>query len=141
MFSKWREIAQEIKNLLIVFEMKKIIYLTIFLLLVLGLSRTALARSGCCSHHGGVCGCGCCDGSSLSATCAPYYPSCNSKPKPDYTPLPVSPSPTSSSPTTSSPQQSSNSSSNGEGGGVFTGAIGMAVLLGGGYWVYKKIKN
>lgn len=40
------------------------------------------ARSGCCSHHGGVCGCGCCDGSSLSATCAPYYPSCNSAPKP-----------------------------------------------------------
>jgi hypothetical protein len=39
------------------------------------------ARSGCCSHHGGVCGCGCCDGSSLSATCAPYYPSC-SKPAP-----------------------------------------------------------
>ena len=35
------------------------------------------ARSGCCSHHGGVCGCGCCDGTSLSSTCAPYYPSCN----------------------------------------------------------------
>jgi hypothetical protein len=36
------------------------------------------ARSGCCSHHGGVCGCGCCDGSPLSATCAPYYPECSS---------------------------------------------------------------
>src|SRR5213082_3180426 len=35
------------------------------------------ARSGCCSHHGGVCGCGCCDGSSLSALCAPYYPQCS----------------------------------------------------------------
>lgn len=34
------------------------------------------ARSGCCSHHGGVCGCGCCDGTPLSATCAPYYPNC-----------------------------------------------------------------
>gem|GEM_PF-2513582 len=34
------------------------------------------ARSGCCSYHGGVCGCGCCDGTSLSATCAPYYPEC-----------------------------------------------------------------
>lgn len=34
------------------------------------------ARSGCCSHHGGVCGCGCCDGTALSATCAPYYPEC-----------------------------------------------------------------
>ncbi len=38
----------------------------------------AQARSGCCSWHGGVCGCGCCDGTSLSATCAPYYPSCSS---------------------------------------------------------------
>ena len=35
------------------------------------------ARSGCCSHHKGVCGCGCCDGTPLSATCAPYYPNCN----------------------------------------------------------------
>lgn len=35
------------------------------------------ARQGCCSHHGGVCGCGCCDGTSLSATCAPYYPQCS----------------------------------------------------------------
>lgn len=35
------------------------------------------ARQGCCSHHGGVCGCGCCDGSSLSAKCAPYYPECS----------------------------------------------------------------
>src|SRR6266566_3431561 len=35
------------------------------------------ARSGCCSHHGGVCGCGCCDGSPLSAICAPYYPECS----------------------------------------------------------------
>lgn len=36
------------------------------------------ARSGCCSSHGGVCGCGCCDGTGLSATCAPYYPQCGS---------------------------------------------------------------
>jgi len=34
------------------------------------------ARSGCCSWHGGVCGCQCCDGTPLSATCAPYYPEC-----------------------------------------------------------------
>lgn len=44
------------------------------------------ARSGCCSHHGGVCGCGCCDGTDLSATCAPYYPQCNRAPNIDYTP-------------------------------------------------------
>ena len=36
----------------------------------------ALARSGCCSHHGGVVGCKCGDGTALSATCAPYYPWC-----------------------------------------------------------------
>jgi hypothetical protein len=35
------------------------------------------ARSGCCSHHSGVCGCGCCDGTPLSDTCAPYYPQCS----------------------------------------------------------------
>lgn len=35
------------------------------------------ARSGCCSHHGGVCGCTCCDGNPLSAKCAPYYPQCS----------------------------------------------------------------
>lgn len=35
------------------------------------------ARSGCCSWHGGVCGCSCCDGTSLSSTCAPYYPECS----------------------------------------------------------------
>ena len=49
-----------------------------------------LARSGCCSWHGGVCtyqcsygggtGYECCDGTSLSSTCAPYYPSCPSGP-------------------------------------------------------------
>jgi hypothetical protein len=55
--------------------MKKI-WLIVFALLLLPFA--ADARSGCCSHHGGVCGCGCCDGTSLSATCAPYYPECSS---------------------------------------------------------------
>ncbi len=45
---------------------------------------TVFARSGCCSHHGGVCGCGCCDGTGLSATCAPYYPECRSTPASTY---------------------------------------------------------
>jgi len=36
----------------------------------------ALARSGCCSSHGGVCGCECCDGKSLSAVCQQYYEGC-----------------------------------------------------------------
>ena len=56
---------------------KSLIFSAIILVFSLSLISGAEARSGCCSHHSGVCGCGCCDGSSLSATCAPYYPSCN----------------------------------------------------------------
>ncbi len=51
--------------------------------------QIAEARSGCCSWHGGVCGCGCCDGTPLSAKCAPYYPWCNSQPS--YVPKPSCP--------------------------------------------------
>jgi len=42
-------------------------------------SKTEYARRGCCSHHGGVCGCSssgrlqCCDGT-LSPTCGCYKP-------------------------------------------------------------------
>jgi len=54
----------------------------VFLAVFLASYQISEARSGCCSHHGGVCGCGCCDGSGLSATCAPYYPECNSSPEP-----------------------------------------------------------
>jgi hypothetical protein len=58
--------------------MKQALFLTYILILFFSFAvQTAEARSGCCSHHGGVCGCGCCDGSSLSAICAPYYPECN----------------------------------------------------------------
>jgi len=53
----------------------------ILIALLLLLPFVVDARQGCCSHHGGVCGCRCCDGSSLSSTCRPYYPSCNN-PKP-----------------------------------------------------------
>lgn len=60
--------------------MKRTICL-LFLLLII--PAVASARSGCCSHHGGVCGCGCCDGSGLSATCAPYYPECGSSEEPE----------------------------------------------------------
>jgi len=59
---------EKIKKILLVFILVIVIVLPLF----------ADARSGCCSHHGGVCGCGCCDGSPLSSTCAPYYPKCNS---------------------------------------------------------------
>jgi len=59
---------------------KLVLFLFCFFLFSIFLVNSAEARSGCCSHHGGVCGCECCDGTSLSATCAPYYPSCNSNP-------------------------------------------------------------
>jgi len=57
-----------------------LLILPFFLFTYLILSIPSFARSGCCSWHGGVCGCRCCDGSALSAKCAPYYPSCNSAP-------------------------------------------------------------
>jgi hypothetical protein len=48
-----------------------------FALVLFVLTSLALhAHSGCCSSHGGVCGCACCDGSPLSDICAPYYPNC-----------------------------------------------------------------
>lgn len=53
----------------------KILSVFLFFSLIF-LPKNIEARSGCCSHHGGVCGCGCCDGTSLSSTCAPYYPEC-----------------------------------------------------------------
>ena len=63
-------------------KIKKILSLSLFLIFVFLLPFNIEARSGCCSHHGGVCGCGCCDGTSLSATCAPYYPQCSQSPPP-----------------------------------------------------------
>jgi hypothetical protein len=70
----------------------KILSVFLFFFLIF-LPKNIEARSGCCSHHGGVCGCRCCDGSSLSSTCAPYYPSCNTTIKtviqPTSTPRPT----------------------------------------------------
>ncbi len=56
--------------------MKKLLIFLIVLLSVFLLpTSSALAHSGCCSHHDGVRtdGCGCNDGTPLSDTCAPYY--------------------------------------------------------------------
>lgn len=82
--------------------MRKIITLLAIPCFLLLYPPVVIARSGCCSHHGGVCGCGCCDGSPLSSTCAPYYPAC-SRPAPVapiatktpviYTPKPTTPKP------------------------------------------------
>ena len=68
--------------------MKRFIPMVMMLLCLSLFPEGAQSRSGCCSRHGGVCGCECCDGSSLSAKCAPYYPSCNDTPQnaPEPTP-------------------------------------------------------
>lgn len=65
-----------------------IVLILIFLFLFAAIADIG-ARRGCCSHHGGVCGCRCCDGTPLSAKCAPYYPQCG-----DYMPPTSTPSPT-----------------------------------------------
>lgn len=63
--------------------MKKLVFISLLAVLFFFVTFSEIeARSGCCSHHGGVCGCGCCDGTSLSTTCAPYYPECS---RPAYT--------------------------------------------------------
>ncbi len=77
---------------------KKIAFLLSLAILFLAI-HPAAARSGCCSHHGGVCGCGCCDGSALSVTCAPYYPTCSSASTPASLVIPTTP-PTPASNTT-----------------------------------------
>jgi len=68
---------------------KTLILLIVILFLFIAIPFIRLeARQGCCSHHGGVCGCRCCDGTPLSAKCAPYYPACNSLPVVEPTPQP-----------------------------------------------------
>lgn len=66
-----------------------VLFILILFLLSFYNTPFAEARSGCCSHHGGVCGCRCCDGTPLSAKCAPYYPNCSDSqptyPKQNYT--------------------------------------------------------
>ena len=108
------------------------------------------ARSGCCSHHGGVCGCGCCDGSSLSTTCAPYYPQCNGPistpkptPKPTSTPTPtpkptVSPSPVAVIVPTSTPTVLGSSTSDSESSNWTTAIVASLVGAGAYHFVTKR---
>jgi len=65
------------------FKIFYIVFTVVLFVIVSLCASQAEARSGCCSWHGGVCGCRCCDGTSLSVKCAPYYPSCS------YTPSPI----------------------------------------------------
>lgn len=48
--------------------MRRALFLSV--LLTLSFSAVTYAQSGCCSHHGGVCGCSCCDGTPLSNLCS-----------------------------------------------------------------------
>src|SRR5207248_4632485 len=80
--------------------MKNFLFIASFLVLLFTFAiHTADARSGCCSHHGGVCGCGCCDGTSLSSICAPYYPQCNSTTTSNSQGLPTTEPPVTQQPT------------------------------------------
>jgi len=58
---------------------KALIVMAIILICLLVAFSIAGAKKGCCSKHGGVCGCQCCDGTALSAKCLPYYPECQKK--------------------------------------------------------------
>jgi hypothetical protein len=108
--------------------MKKLL-LSLFILTLLCIILLPLgnvkARQGCCSHHGGVCGCRCCDGTSLSATCAPYYPQCNTKSvpaTPNYnSPTPKEEPPTSQKYTAEIPKENN-------GGSIWWWIIGIGVV-------------
>ncbi len=112
--------------------LSKIFSLAIILLFLLILPLSNIqARQGCCSHHGGVCGCHCCDGTSLSATCAPYYPQCNTKSVPTVpsynSPTPKEQSPTSQNYTAEIPKESN-------GGSIWWWVIGIGAV---GYLAYR----
>ncbi len=57
------------------------LFLSIFTLITLTiLSLQVSAQQGCCSSHGGICGCACCDGTNLSASCQALVTCENSTP-------------------------------------------------------------
>ncbi len=148
--------------------MQKAVTSTLFLLaifLFVGL-QPVVARSGCCSHHGGVSsdGCGCNDGTPLSETCAPYYvctantnsqaPALQSTEIPTLAPTKVAPPTSTPSPTasptpspavngvsTNTSQAPVNVASASTGGNPIPVLYGLGMLGGIGYLVWKKIKN
>lgn len=65
------------------------VFLVLLTLLIIS-TVNSYAQSGCCSHHGGVSGCGCADGTALSSTCLPYYPECSNKTNNQQAPLIIS---------------------------------------------------
>lgn len=148
--------------------MKKVfLTLTFVFIFCLLFPKVVDARSGCCSHHGGVCGCGCCDGTGLSNTCAPYYPECS---QPVYvapvvtarptTPKPATPKPTIRATPTIAPTETptviptpalevktvstevtpSPTPAPTAGSNVFGFGV-LAILIAGGVWIYKKVNR
>ena len=108
----------------------------ILLTIALALPLITDARSGCCSHHGGVCGCGCCDGTPLSTTCAPYYPWCNeSNSNSDYNP------PAKSNPSSGFTGYNSETNTNKEDDSSFWWGLGIVGLGGAGAYYYIKNKK
>jgi hypothetical protein len=128
--------------------------------------QPVIARSGCCSHHGGVSsdGCGCNDGTPLSDTCAPYYvctantnsqaPAVQSTEIPPTVPTKVAPPTSTPSPTTlptpspavkgvstKAPQAPVNVAGDSSGGNPIPGLFGLGVVGGLGYLAWRKIKN
>ena len=54
----------------------KTVFILLLILVVAFILNKEVAfagRKGCCSHHGGICGRVCCDGTPLSKKCEPYY--------------------------------------------------------------------
>lgn len=127
----------------------------------------ALATQGCCSHHGGVCGCSggrqsCCDGSlSPSCTCA-YVPLVvKTTPKPTAQPIlkpttksTATPTPKPTEKTTPMPSQKPQEATptpaailpatteSTENSGSPAGGLGVLALLGaGGFWLYRRFKK
>jgi hypothetical protein len=123
----------------------KILIPTAFLAVFLFSYSISEARQGCCSRHGGVCGCGCCDGSGLSATCAPYYPECNSAPARPIVqppaPAPVTAKPygaTTNTAPTAPITPTAPSNQNTDDGGSAAGMVATLAAIGGGVWYFNK---
>ena len=128
--------------------------------------QPVIARSGCCSHHGGVSsdGCGCNDGTPLSDTCTPYYvctantnyqaPAIQSTEIPTLAPTKEAPPTSTPSPTasptpspavngisTKAPQAPVTVAGDSSSGNPIPGLFGLGVAGGLGYLAWRKIKN
>jgi hypothetical protein len=81
-----RGIAARVSETARCFACRAVVVAILAVVAILLPATPVIARRGCCSWHGGVCGCQCCDNSALSAKCAPYYPKCQGTPKSSKSP-------------------------------------------------------